>query len=107
MLTLVEKLLKYRGGCVIQLTWGKYSDNKNYVEVLMQWQKVSEMVTRRLQSMEREGISADNMFLYGHSLGARIMVDAAIRFGKQKIASIDACDPAGPGNLKKLEHLHY
>lgn len=36
--------------------------------------------------LEAEGVSADDIFMYGHSLGARLVIDAAIPFG---VAQID------------------
>ena len=114
---LVTKLLKYRGGCVISMNWGNYSDDINYMEVvLIHWKKVSKVLLRRLNSMEAEGRSPDNMYMYGHSLGGRLVIDAGIAFGDNKIFQIDckkiihfsqtlftdlvnisACDAAGPG----------
>lgn len=67
-------------------------DNKNYVVTLTQWKSLSAMVTKKLNTMEKEGILPDNIFMYGFSLGARIVIDAAINFGKQKIGMIDGRD---------------
>lgn len=39
--------------------------------------------------MEAEGIDPANIFMYGHSLGARMVVDAALKFGPGKIGMID------------------
>lgn len=47
--------------------------------------------------MAAEGILPENIHMYGHSLGARLVLDAGMRFGKKRIGSIDACDAAGPG----------
>lgn len=72
------------------MNWGKYSDNINYVYVVdVDWAKVSAVITRRLKQLETEGVSGDNIFMYGHSLGARLIVDAARNFGKGKVAQID------------------
>lgn len=87
---LVKKLLKYRGGCVIVMNWGKYSDSIFYDYVIHKdLPRVSTVLVRRLKQLENEGVSGDNIFLYGHSLGARLVIDAGIHFGKQKIGSID------------------
>jgi acetyl esterase/lipase len=87
---LVEKLLKYRGGCVIVLNWGRYSDNINYeLVVLLHWPRVTNLLTQKLRQLEAEGVSPDNIFMYGHSLGGRMVIQAGIYFGKGKIAQID------------------
>lgn len=109
-------LLKYRGDCIIAMNWGAYSENINYQDVIFKdWPAVADVLLRRLKQMEAEGISPNNLFMYGHSLGARLVISAGMKFGKGKIAQIDgknfeaffififksslqiACDSAGPG----------
>lgn len=85
---LIEKLQKHRGGCII------YADSSvvlssDYLKALSNWAMVSKVITNRLRDMESEGIQPGNIFMYGFSLGARIVIDAAIQFGKQKIGLID------------------
>jgi pimeloyl-ACP methyl ester carboxylesterase len=90
MARLSQKLLKYRGGCIILMDWTKYASNLNYPSVVMNdYKKVSGAVTRRLISLQADGVSPNNIFMYGHSLGARIVVDAAITFGPGQIGEID------------------
>lgn len=87
---LIQKLLKYRGGCVIFLNWGKYSDDLNYnLVALVYWRRIADVLTSKLKALEIEGVPSDNMYLYGHSLGARISIEAGLNFGKNKIAQID------------------
>lgn len=86
----MDKLLKYRGGCVLSLDWGNYSDVPDILDtVYVHWEKVSEALTRRLFKLESEGVSPDNMYMYGHSLGARLVVDVGLKFGEGKIFQID------------------
>lgn len=76
---------------MIYMNWGNYSDDVNYdLIALSYWPKVSDVLTRRLKQLETEGVSPDNIFMYGHSLGGRMVIDAAIQFGKGKIAQIDS-----------------
>ncbi len=46
-----------------------------------------------LLQLANEGHDPDNMFLFGFSFGAQLTLDAASRFGYQKIKEID-------GNLR-------
>jgi predicted alpha/beta-fold hydrolase len=90
IIELVKKLLKYRGGCVITMNWGVYSDNINYEKVVIfDWPDVSAVLLKRLKQLEAEGVSPDDIFMFGHSLGARLVIDAGINFGKGRIAQID------------------
>ena len=85
----VRKLLHHRGGCVIYLNYSACIDMSNYIFTMMHWQSVSALVTKKLKNMETEGVSPVNIFLYGFSIGARIMIDGAINFGPQKIGLLD------------------
>lgn len=87
--SMVEKLLNYRGGCVIFVNYLAYVYNADYLKTLLNWQGVSTVITNKLRDMEREGVLPENIFIYGFSLGSRIAIDAAINFGKQKIGLID------------------
>lgn len=82
---LVENLLKHRGGCVIFLNYSSCIDEKNYVVTMNKWRSVSAVVTKKLKDMKRERIPPANVFLYGFSLGARIIVEAAINLGSRKL----------------------
>jgi Lipase len=87
---LTKQLLKYRGGCVIQVTWAPFSDIVLYpVIVAEHFKKVSLVITNRMKSLEAAGVTGDQMYLYGHSLGARLSVDCAIAFGIGRVAQID------------------
>ena len=47
--------------------------------------------------MEAEGFDPKKGFMFGFSLGARVVIEAGRNFGEKKIPEIDVCDPAGPG----------
>jgi hypothetical protein len=87
---LVDKLLKYRGGCVINVNWGQYSQIYNYARIVSFYHlKITNAIKNRLLKLEQLGVSPDNMFMYGFSTGAWLVIDAAISFGERKIAQID------------------
>lgn len=89
IIPLKDMFKKYRGGCIIVLNWGKYSDNPIYQFVVMNsWKGVADSLASRLFRLEAEGVSGDNMLLYGHSLGARMVVDAGTALGG-RIANVD------------------
>lgn len=90
MFQLVQKLQKYRGGCICVVSWGAFADIANYEKIVrVHFPRVSAVLTNRLKQLEEEGVSADNIYMYGHSLGARVVIDAGLRFGERKIGLID------------------
>lgn len=85
-----DKFLKYRGGCVVIVDWGKYSNNLDYVHVVENfWQPVTNIVKRRVEIIEKEGFNLENVLLYGHSLGAWMAIDVGLQIGEGKIGNID------------------
>lgn len=120
--TITKKLLQYRGGCVILMDFKLYSDLPNlslfqsYYPLVANFSKISNVLTKKLRNLEVEGFNPDNVFMFGFSYGARLVIDAAANFGIQKIKEIDgkidiitlhlfkliffyklACEPAAPG----------
>ena len=85
----MQNFLKHRGGCVIYLDYSACVNENDYFEALKKFDSVSAVITRKLHDIEDEEMSSDNIHLYGFSLGARLMIDAAINFGPKKIGSID------------------
>lgn len=90
MLQLVQKLQKYRTGCIINIDWGTFADITNYDKIVrVHFPRVSAVLTKRLKQLEAEGVSPDDIYMYGHSLGARLVIDAGLKFGERKIGLID------------------
>lgn len=92
---ITKKLLQYRGGCIILMDYKLYSDVPNlplfqsYYPLVANFSKISNVLTKKLRNLEVEGFNPDNGFMFGHSFGARLIIDAAVNFGKQKIKEID------------------
>lgn len=85
----LQKLLQNRGGCVIYLNYSDCVDDSSYLASLKQFYPLSAVITKRLNDMENEGVSPNNMHGYGFSMGARIMIDSSINFGPQKMKTLD------------------
>jgi pimeloyl-ACP methyl ester carboxylesterase len=87
---LKDKFLKHRGGCVVTFDWGFYSDDVNYVKVVEHnFEVASDLLLNRLKILETSGYNMRQVLLYGHSLGAHMSVNAALKLGKCKIGMID------------------
>lgn len=50
---------------------------------------ISKWLTRKYKLLEQEGFRPDNWFMFGHSAGARLIIDSAANFGYQKVKEID------------------
>jgi hypothetical protein len=57
--------------------------------IWIDWPQISKLLKRKLDQMVAEGVSPDNIYMYGHSLGARLVVDAGFKFGENRIGMID------------------
>lgn len=106
---LVEKLLKYRGGCVISINWGRFSDIADYSKIVRDYfYKASAVVVKKLRQLESEGVSPDNIYMYGHSLGARMVIEAGLRFGERRIGLIDGeCKFSALNDFTQNEFFGY
>lgn len=94
---LVTKLLEYRGGCIIFMNYSAIIDGSNYLHALSNWRNLSVDLTQKLREMENEGINPEKIFMYGYSIGGRLVIDAALNFGPDKIGLID-------GEYKKINN---
>lgn len=97
---MIKNFLKYRGGCVIFMDYSYYSYKQNlnnYFGLVKKFHFISDILLQKLIQMEANGFKANNGFMFGFSFGAQLVLDAARRFGIQKIPEINLCDPAGPG----------
>lgn len=50
---------------------------------------MSALLVRKLNNMVTEGVDPAKIFMYGHSLGARMVIDAGLKFGENRIGMID------------------
>ncbi|CRL02078.1 CLUMA_CG015386, isoform A [Clunio marinus] len=94
---LISNLKVYRHGCVIFMNYSYYSDRENYLDVLSHFKPVSNLLTRKLNQLSNDNISDDNIFMFGFSFGGRVVIEAALNYGSNRIHQIDVCDMAGPG----------
>lgn len=94
---LISNLSYFRGGCVIFMNYSTFSDNVNYFKVIQKFKPIAKLTLRKLKQLESEHVPPNNIFMFGFSFGGRIIIEAALNFGNQRIGSVDICDMAGPG----------
>lgn len=87
---LISNLSFYRQGCVIFMNYSYYGDRKNYFEAISFFEPVSRLLTKKLFQITDEGICHDHIFMFGFSLGGRIVIEAALNYGENLISAIDS-----------------
>ena len=100
---LMENLQKYRGGCTVFMDYSYFSSTlhrDDYFKLQRKYPQIADMLLQKLKMMEEEGFDPKKGFMFGFSLGARIVIEAARNFGEKKIKEIDVCDAAGPGKIQ-------
>lgn len=100
-------LTSHRGGCIICMDYGAYS--QSYPNLLILFNKIAEIFTAKLIALKKYNFSPFTAFLFGFSVGARIVVKGAIDFGKYQIGRIDGKRTSHRKNSFKRNsnNLHY
>lgn len=85
---LISNLSHYRGGCLLYMN--STNPQSNYFFVVANFQKISELLARKLKQIVDDGASSDDIFMFGFSIGGRIVIEAGLLFGPQQIGQIDS-----------------
>lgn len=86
---MIGNLTELRGGCIIFIDYSFYGIDPNYFAFLVNFESISKVVTKKLNQLESQGFDPDKWFMFGHSAGARLVIDAAANFGHKKVKEID------------------
>ncbi|XP_055589193.1 uncharacterized protein LOC129741478 [Uranotaenia lowii] len=98
VLPMLANFSSHRGGCVLFMQYGRASDADSYFSVMMpNFERLSNMLVQFLRRLLSLGFASENGFLFGFSFGGQMVLDAGRKLGNQKLARVDACEPAGPG----------
>lgn len=87
---LIGNLSRYRSGCVLFTNATYYSDRGNYFEVVRYFEPLSKLLAKKLNQIVNDGASSDNIYMFGFSYGGRVVIEAGLLFGHQKIGLIDS-----------------
>jgi pimeloyl-ACP methyl ester carboxylesterase len=79
----------YRPGCIIFMNYSFYGDDIDYFRLVSRFENISRVMVRKLNQLRDEGVSADNIYMFGFSYGGRLVIESGIQFGKSEISSID------------------
>lgn len=86
---LINNLLQYRGGCIIFMDYSNHSIVNDYFLLVRKFSMISSVLLKKLKQLEAEGFDENQMFVYGFSFGAQLVINAGILFGENRIAEID------------------
>lgn len=80
-------LQKYRGGCIICMDYGAYSGNYDFL--LVNFKEIAEILTAKLFALKDYDFLSCTAYIFGFSIGSRIVAQAGNDFGPQQIERID------------------
>lgn len=93
VLKTISQLLIHRGGCVFLMDYSVFANVSKYFDLVPHFNGLSAVLTNKLTQIG----NYDRQYLFCHSFGPRLCIDAGIKIGNQLIDRMDFCDPAGPG----------
>lgn len=86
---LMKNLKQYRGGCIIFMDYSNHSVVQDYFLLVRKFNGLSQVLVDKLRQLEKEGFDPDNLYMYGFSFGAQLVINAGKLYGHQRIAEID------------------
>uniref|UniRef100_A0A336MCU2 CSON015091 protein n=1 Tax=Culicoides sonorensis TaxID=179676 RepID=A0A336MCU2_CULSO len=91
----IKNLHKFRGGCVICMDYTNYSFTQNYKCLYNAFKEIRYSLYLFYLMLEKGGVQFKDLYVFGHSFGSQIALQASTMIGNKRIGAIDACDPAG------------
>lgn len=86
---LVGNLQRFRGGCIIFMDYSNHSVVQDYFVLVGKFNLLSQVLVDKLFQLEAQGFNPDNLYMYGFSFGAQLVIHAGNLYGDSKIAEID------------------
>lgn len=78
-----------RGGCIIFMNYSHYADDIDYFRLVSRFENISRVMVKKLNQLRADGVTGDNIYMFGFSYGGRLVIESGIQFGKSEISSID------------------
>ncbi|XP_049542698.1 uncharacterized protein LOC125955602 [Anopheles darlingi] len=93
----INNFVIYRKGCILCADYSIIANNADYFIAVKQVDGIARTIEKKVRQLFTYGMAPANGMLYAFSLGAPIAFQTARNLAPQKLARIDACDPAGVG----------
>ena len=76
----------------------QFSNVQNYFVLVYDFPNISAVLLKKIRQLEDSGVNDDDLFMYGFSFGARLVIDAGVNFGINRIKQID-------GNILRISKI--
>ncbi|CRL05724.1 CLUMA_CG018754, isoform A, partial [Clunio marinus] len=105
---LIDNLQRFRGGCIIFMDYSNHSIAQDYFDLVRKFNPLTQVLLDKLNHLETQGFNPDNLFMYGFSFGAQLVINAGVQYGFNKIAEIDGIHTSGnKGTIKRNCHQDW
>lgn len=71
------------------MDYSNHSQVQEYFVLVRKFDSLSQVLVEKLHQLETKGFHPDNLFMYGFSFGAQLVVNAGNLYGERRIAEID------------------
>lgn len=71
------------------MDYSNHSVVQDYFVLVRKFNFISQVLVDKLVQLEEQGFNPDNLFMYGFSFGAQLVINAGNLYGERKIAEID------------------
>ena len=71
------------------MDYSNHSIVSDYFILVGKFDSISSLLVKKLLQLESQGFDENKIFLFGFSFGARLVINAGILFGENRIAGID------------------
>lgn len=71
------------------MDYSNHSIVQDYFVLVRKFNQLSQVLVEKLFELEAQGFDPDNLFMYGFSFGAQLVINAGNLYGNNRIAEID------------------
>lgn len=82
-------LHEYRGGCVICMDYTSYSLTDNYKCLFNAFKAIRYTLYQFFLLLEKDGVQFERLYVFGHSFGSQVALQASQMLGYKRIGAID------------------
>lgn len=89
------------------MNYHNFSKTGNYFQLVRWFDGIAQVLTDKLNQFTEQEFGPDNMFMFGFSFGAQLVLEAGRRFGPQLIGRIDCKKKKILVSIQCTKHIRY